>query len=114
MSRSVRTDYSKLILRKLGMTVTLTDEQLFWLMADTDPAYERKAEPYVVAPTNEDWAKYHRAKAGLLALQNYEGTWGLSEVEVPIPTPETHYKYTETHEQWLERCRALQAERNAA
>jgi hypothetical protein len=83
-------------------------------MSWSDSRYHRKSEAYNVSPTNEDWAKYHRARSGLLALQAYEGTEGLEEVSVPMPKPETHYQFTETHEAWIERCRALQAERKAA
>jgi hypothetical protein len=130
MSRSVRQDYDKLrtpepepapepevtipVLHKFAAVMLLSEEQVFDGMSWTDERYHRRADAYNVSPTNEDWAKYHRARAGLLALQNYEGTVGLEEVEVPMPKPETHYRFTETHESWIERCRALQAERNAA
>lgn len=114
MSRSVRTNYEKLFnVVKLPATIRLTDEQ-FWMLADTDPAYERKVEPYNVSPTNEDWAKYHRAKAGLLALQAYDDAHGLGDIEILMPAPRTEYRFTETNEEWLDRCRALQAERKAA
>lgn len=125
MSRSVRQDYDKLreaqsegkviIPIKLGVISKLSDEQIFLGLAEagyTD--YERKAEAFNVSPTNEDWALYHRAKAGLLALRSYKNTEGLEHIEIPMPKPETKYKYTETAEAWLERCHALQAERKAA
>lgn len=102
------------ILNKLGAFITLTETQIFDEMGWQDDRYWRKHETYNVSPTNEDWAKYHRAKSGLLALQAYEGTEGLEEVEIPMPKPETRYRYTETHEEWLARCRTLQAERKAA
>ena len=120
MSRSVKMDYDKLRapkpvpefkLFKLGATFKITEEQIFW---ESGPEYQRKGVEYTVSPTNQDWANYHLAKAGLLALRNYEGTLGLEEVEVPIPRPEVHYRFTETHEEWLDRCRTLQAERKAA
>lgn len=120
MSRSVKEDYDKLRAPKLGGLVKLaavvhfTDEQIFDARSEVDPRYARKAEGYNISPTNEDWAKYHRARAGLLALRNYENTVGLEDIEVPMPKPTTYYRFTETHEAWLERCRALDAEQEAA
>jgi len=126
MSRSVRQDYDKLRalqseekviipeLHKHSAIMFFSEEQVFDSMSWSDSRYHRKSEAYNVSPTNEDWAKYHRARSGLLALQAYEGTEGLEEVSVPMPKPETHYQFTETHEAWIERCRALQAERKAA
>jgi len=126
MSRSVKPDYEALktpmhvyaregvTIRKIGMTIPFTEEQVLDLMARDDSRFERRSEEYNVSPTNEDWAKYHRAKAGLLALQNYEDTIGADEVEIPMPRPKIKYRFTETHEEWLVRCRALQSERKAA
>lgn len=130
MSRSVRQDFGKLqnMLRerqesntakviqfhKTSTTVKISDEQLFTLMALDNPEYERKARKTVVASTNHDWALYHQAKQGLLAVKRYEGTIGAEEVEIPCPKPVTHYEFLETVEEWLDRCRALRAEGLAA
>ena len=120
MSRSVKQDYppktTKVNAPKIGLVhsygaiMFITDEALFDSMSWGDKEYQRKGVEYTVSPTAEDWAKYHLAKAGLLALQNYEPTLGLEEVEVPIPRPEVHYRFTETHDEWLARCRALRQE----
>lgn len=126
MSRSVRQDFGKLqnMLRerqesntakviqfhKTSTTAKISDEQLFTLMALSDSRYEQKARKTVVAPTAEDWAKYHLAKRALLTLKAYENTTGAEEVEIPCPKPTTHYEFLETIEEWLDRCRALRAE----
>lgn len=107
----------KISVVKFGATVILTEWQVFDEMVFADPRYARRGFEYVVAPTNEDWAKYHRAKAGMLALEAYAGTeWGGPDygTEVHMPKPRTLFEYTETHEEWLARCRALDAERKAA
>lgn len=124
MSRSVRQDYDKLreaqsegkviIPMKIPHTAFIPFEVVFEELSYLDSRYARKTEPYNVSPTNEDWALYHRAKAGLLALRSYDKTEGLEHIEIPMPKPETRYKYTETVEAWLERCHALQGERKAA
>lgn len=129
MSRSVKQDYDKLRaaqagghvyvqeasnIRYLGALVPKTDEMFFNALSIEDVRYVRKTEPYNVSPTNEDWAKYHRAKNGLLALQAYADTRGLEDVEIPMPKPKTKHRYIETQEAWLERCHALMAEGIAA
>lgn len=123
MSRSVRQDYEKLrtiphhvyaqegwTIRKIGMTIPVSWAVICEEMALSDSRYEQKARKTVVAPTAEDWAKYHLAKRALLTLNAYEGTIGAEEVEIPCPKPITHYEFLETIEEWLDRCRTLQAE----
>lgn len=122
MSRSVRQDYDRMrglqsegkviipILQKFGAITLISDAVMFDLVAATDSRYEQKARKTVVAPTAEDWAKYHLAKRALLTLNAYEGTIGAEEVEIPCPKPTTHYEFLETIEEWLDRCRALRAE----
>ena len=124
MSRSVRQDYDKLrtaqsedkviVAFKIPAVRVIPWEAVFEDLATWDSAYARKTEEYNVSPTNMDWALYHRAKAGLLALRSYKNTEGLEHISVPMPRPATKHKYTETAEAWLERCHALYAERTAA
>jgi len=122
MSRSVQLDFDKLrnpqavylrqgeVVTFIGTTIPMTEEQVFGHRSYVDGRYRRTTEPYNVSPTNEDWAKYHQAKKGLLQLQAYAGTIGAEDIEIPCPKPETKHRYTETHEAWLERCRVLEAE----
>lgn len=126
MSRSVRQDFSMFlqpepeavvipILQQFSAVQFISDEELYWQRAYTDSRYERKASKTVVASTSEDWAKYHLAKRALLTLNAYENTTGAEEVEVPCPKPRTEYTFTETHDEWIERCHQMyQAERKAA
>jgi hypothetical protein len=126
MSRSVRQDFDVLrtphhvyarkgdVIGYIGVTVPLSDEQLFTVMAIDNPEYERKAIKTVVAATPEDWALYHQAKRGLLAVRAYEGSMGAEEVEIPCPKPRTEYHFLETVEEWLARCRTLREEQKAA
>lgn len=128
MSRSVRQDYDTLrrtphhvYLRAgdvapvfIGTTIPMTEEQLFHSKGFIDNRFQRKTESYVVCPTNEDWAKYHQAKKALLTLRAYENTIGDEDIEIPMPKPKTLHRYTETQEAWLERCRLLEAEQEAA
>lgn len=102
------------ILKKYSAITFISDELHFDLLAETDSRYERKATKTIVGSTSEDWALYHQAKKALLTLKRYENTIGAEEVEVPIPKPKTHYHWLETVEEWLDRCRTLQAERKAA
>ena len=120
MSRSVTPPYDalraleqqpRLVLRKVSAIMPMSEEMIF---DHSGPEFERKGVEYTVTPTNEDWAKYHRAKSGMLALKAYDAVLGLEEVEILMPKPEVHYRFTETHEEWLARCRTLQAERKAA
>jgi hypothetical protein len=123
MSRSVRQDYDKLrtiphhvfvqeggAIRKIGMTIPVSWAVIFEERALSDSRYEQKARKTIVAPTSEDWAKYHLAKRALLTLKAYENTTGAEEVEIPCPKPKTEYEFLETVDEWLDRCRALQAE----
>jgi hypothetical protein len=128
MSRSVKQDFDTLLrkthhvyaqedgtVRYIGATIPLSDEQFYLLRAESDSRYERTATQTVVASTSEDWAKYHLAKRALLTLNAYENTTGAEEVEVPCPKPKTVLNFTETHDEWIERCHQMyQAERQAA
>jgi hypothetical protein len=124
MSRSVRQDYDKLreaqsegkviIPFKIPVVTVIPWEAIFDDLALSDQRYARKSTAVTVSPTNMDWALYHRAKAGLLALRSYKNTEGLEHLEIPMPKPETQYHFTETAEAWLDRCHALYAERTAA
>jgi hypothetical protein len=103
------------ILRGYSAVQFISDEQFYLLRAESDSRYERTSTKTVVASTNEDWAKYHLAKRALLTLNAYENTTGAEEVEVPCPKPKTVLNFTETHDEWIERCHQMyQAERQAA
>jgi len=132
MSRSIRQDFTEFlnrkreefnvpeekvvvpILKKQGAIMFISDAVIFEQLSYSDSRYERKATKTIVASTTEDWAKYHLAKRALLTLKDYENTTGAEEVEIPCPKPKTEYHFLETVDEWLDRCRALQAERTAA
>lgn len=98
---------------KVGMTIQLTDEQLFGYMRFEDSRYDRKAKQIAVEPTPEVWARYYAAVKGFQALEAYEFTeWGGLDYGTEVPEPHTtyRYEYLETNEEWLARCRALRQE----
>ena len=100
-------------MNKNYVTIRLSAEQVFSHRAMSDPRYERKATRTSAPPTPEAWARYRAAKAGLAALEAYEGTeWGGPDygTEVPEPVPTLTFEYHETIEEWLDRCRDMSAE----
>lgn len=100
-------------LTKMSAVFQISDEQLFILMGYEDKRYDRKHIRHESEPTAEDWALYHQAVRGKLAMEAYEGTeWGGPDTgtEVHKPEPRVTYEYLETHDEWLARCRALRQE----
>lgn len=98
---------------KMTVTMHISDEQLFTIMAMSDKRYERKANKIITLPTPEEWNLYRKAVTGLRALEAYEGTdWGSPESEPSVdkPYPKHTYEYLETNDEWLARCRALRQE----
>lgn len=97
-------------LNKVSAVIHLSDEELFtW---SNNPEYWRKTKTTVAEPTPEAWQRYRRAQKAMKILRAYEGTeWGGPDygTEVHPPLPTTTYEYLETHEEWLDRCRKLQA-----
>ena len=119
MSRSVTLDYDKLrertipTLTKHSAVIHISDELLFQDRAYVDARYDRKHIRHWSEPTAEDWALYHQAVRGKLAMEAYEGTeWGGPDTgtDVHKPEPRVTYEYLETNDEWLARCRALRQE----
>ena len=90
--------------------MNVSAEALYSSLSAMDSRFERKATRTATPPTPEAWERYHAAKAGLAALEAYEGTeWGGPDygTEVNEPQPTVTYDYLETVEEWLARCRSL-------
>lgn len=95
---------------KIHASIVVSDEQLFSSMAWRDPRFDRKAIKTTTPPSPEAWERYRAAKAGLEALEAYEGTeWGGPDygTEVHEPDSTVTYEYLETVEEWLARCKGL-------
>lgn len=90
--------------------VSISAEVLFMEMSWRDPRYVRKANRTSTPPTAEAWERYRAAKAGMAALEAYEGTeWGGPDcrTEVHKPEPTVEFDYLETHDEWMARCRSI-------
>lgn len=98
------------VLKKYGALSFLSEEQLYQARAFLDERFVRKHSSAFVEPTKEVWARFYAAKNALRILNEYEFTdWGGPEYEPEVtePSPTREVTYLETHEEWLERCRAL-------
>lgn len=90
-----------------------------WL-GNTDKRFARKRKTVIDKPTKADWAAYRRAVQGLEALKAYDGTsWDVTDYgdgipEVDEPRDRKRTVWLETEAEWLDRCRALRAEIEAA
>lgn len=94
---------------KRGMNVSLSEEMLYTV----DPRFPARSVERVeeIPITEEQRASHARAVAAIEELNVNEWiAWGSdSDVVRPLePKRITHY--AETHEKWLERCRAIAAE----
>ncbi|MDF9748651.1 hypothetical protein [Arthrobacter sp. ES3-54] len=99
-------------MKKVYATMVFSSEMIYTEKAWTDGRYARKAIRTEAPPTSEAWERYRAAKAGLAALEAYEGTeWGGPDygTEVPEPEPTVTFEYLETHDEWLARCDTLSA-----
>lgn len=97
-------------IRKYYAHVWLSEEQVYESRGFIDDRFVRKYTSQTIPPTKEVWARYYAAKNALRVLGEYEFTeWGGPDygTEVPEPSPTHEITYLETHEEWLDRCRAL-------
>jgi len=97
-------------IHKNAVMIRVSAEMLYMEKSLNDSRYTRKATRHETPPTDEDWGLYFRAKAGLRALEAYEGTeWGGPDygTEVNEPQPRVTYEYHETEAEWLDRCHKL-------
>lgn len=86
------------------------EELLFSIPRNPDPAYRRRVESVTtVQPTPEELASWEKTKAAWDVLQDSDHvTWcdGAMELDSrPAPYPKT--VYSETWEEWQNRCREL-------
>jgi len=98
-------------INKNYVAIRFSAEMIYSEKSWTDGRYARKSIRTEKPPTPEAWARYHAAKAGLAALEAYEGTeWGGPDygTEVPEPEPTVTYEYLEAHDEWLARCAAME------
>ncbi len=94
---------------KYGMNVRLGEGALSDMLFRANPELERQHRVELDPPTQEAWARYYRAQAGMKALEAYEGTeWGGPDygTEVPEPAPTPRVIYTETEEDHAARLKA--------
>ena len=98
-------------LHKNYVAIRVSAEQVYWQRGFWDSRYQRIVERVEVTdPTEADWEDYRRARDAheyLLASPYFQdgGPDEGSTVEPPEPT--RTYVYAETHEEWLNRCHAL-------
>lgn len=103
-------------IQKLGATMRLSIEDFAYYRSRSDPRYKRLvASQTEIAPTNEQMAEYNRALELFAELETnrYFSDGGYEYgASIDKPTGRREYTYAETHEEWLDRVRALLAEEN--
>jgi len=101
-------------LNRNSVTIRLSAEHVYWQRGFHDSRYNRKVDRIdVTQPTEADWADYRKAKEAHEYLLNspYFDDGGPDERSQVSPLePKREYIYAETHEEWLDRCRALDQE----